>query len=291
MSQRLDIDALRALQAIAVHGGVTRAADQLSLSQSAVSHKIKRLEENLGQNLLNRKAGTPLLSEIGGRLKIYADRILAIHDEALASLSQRNVTGNIRLGITEDTTSDGLARILGRFSRLFPDVEVRTHVTQSLTLQREVEDGQIDLAVMQIFASDVRRDDHLLFEDELCWVKALDLNLSQDKPVPFLAYDDNCFYKKWVLDHGSSEGNRFDIVLRCSSNAGITAGVEAGLGVSIINRRHVTAKMEVLEAGFVPPPEIAYIVRKSPSARSNTVSALADEIVDETRILPQPVAA
>lgn len=287
MNQKLDIDALRALQAIAVHGGVTRAAHHLSLSQSAVSHKIKRLEESLGLNLLVRKAGQPLLSETGSRLKIYADRILAIHDEALASLSKRIITGKIRLGITEDTTSDGLARILGRFTRLFPDIEVRTHVTQSLSLQQELEDSQIDLAVMQVFSSAVRRDDKVLFEDELCWVKGIDFKFDTNKPVPFLAYDDNCFYKKWVMDFASSEGDRFDVVLRCSSNTGIIAGVEAGLGVSIINRRHVTNKMDVIERGFVAPPEIAYIVRTSSSARLSAVSALVSEIVAETLSLPK----
>ena len=65
MSARLDIDALRALQSIVLQGGVTRAAEHLSLSQSAVSHKSKGLEENIGSALLNRKPGAPLLTDTG----------------------------------------------------------------------------------------------------------------------------------------------------------------------------------------------------------------------------------
>ena len=282
MTGRLDIDAMRAFQAIVMHGGVTRAADHLSLSQSAVSHKIKRLEESIDCALLNRKPGAPVLTDAGNRLLGYANRILALHDEALLSLSKRTLVGTIRLGITEDITSSGLAGILGRFTRLFPDVSVRTHVAQSLTLQGEIEDGTIDIAVMQIFATETRPNDTILYEDHLCWAKALEFQLNTGRPIPFLAYDDNCFYRKWMLEHGSPQGHQFKTVLQCTSNAGIIAGVAAGLGVSILNKRHITSAMEVIEGDFVTPPDIAYIVRTSANSKSNAVKALGREIARET---------
>ena len=283
MAHRLDIDALRALQAVVTCGGVTRAADSLALSQSAVSHKIKRLEESIDCSLLNRRAGEALLTEAGERLFHYANRILALHDEALAALSKTALSGKIRLGITEDTTSDGLAAILGRFSRLFPAVSVRTHVAQSLVLQKQLEDGSVDLAVMQIFSKDVRADDLFLYEDELCWVKARDFEVPADRPTPFLSYDDDCFYKVWMLEQGSSEGHRFNTVLQCTSRTGIVAAVEAGLGVTILNKRHMTGAMDLMEADYVKPPGISYVVRKSSKTRSNAVTALATEIARETK--------
>ncbi|MCV0425087.1 MAG: LysR family transcriptional regulator [Roseibium sp.] len=283
MTRRLDIDSLRALQTIAACGGVTRAAEKLSLSQSAVSHKIKRLETSTDCPLLNRRPGAALLTEDGLRLVQYANRILALHDEALAALGKNKMTGKIRLGITEDTTSDGLAAILGRFSRQFPEVAVRTHVSQSLVLQKEIEDRTIDLAVMQIFSEDVRADDLLLYENELCWVKAIDFELPTEAPVPFLSYDDNCFYRHWMLEHGSTCGHRFNTVLQCTSRTGIVAAVEAGLGVTILNRRHISSAMEIIEGDFPTPPRISYIVRQSRHAKSNSVSALANEIARETK--------
>ena len=57
MVERLDIEGLRALLAISTHGGVTRAAEHMALSQPAVSHKIKRLETVLDCELLARRAG------------------------------------------------------------------------------------------------------------------------------------------------------------------------------------------------------------------------------------------
>ena len=79
----LSISALKALSAVADQGGVIRAAEKLALSQSAVSHKIKRLEESLGCVLLNRRAGGPLLTEDGYHLLAYGRRIVSLHDEAV----------------------------------------------------------------------------------------------------------------------------------------------------------------------------------------------------------------
>ncbi len=282
MTGRLDIDALRALQGIVAHGGVTRAAEHLSLSQSAVSHKIKRLEEGIGSELLNRRPGPALLTEEGARLLVYADRIVSLHDEALLSLSKRSLAGNIRMGMTEDMTGSGLSRILGRFARLFPEVYVRTHVAQSLVLQDQLENGQIDLAVMQVFVSDVRPNDMVLYTDHLCWAKAVDMRLDPEKPVPFLSYDDNCFYRQWMLENVASQSRRFQTVLECASNVGILNGIKAGLGVSIISRRHISQGIEEIKDVFSSPPEIAYVVRLSKQPNSPALTSLAREISDES---------
>ena len=143
MNRRLEISALQTLCAVQDHGGVTRASEHLSLSQSAVSHKIKRLESSIDCELLSRRAGAPALTAEGERLVAYARRILALHDEALLSLGKRSLSGKIRLGMTEDTTSSDLSRILGRFTRLHPNISVRTHVRQSLMLERELEHARV----------------------------------------------------------------------------------------------------------------------------------------------------
>lgn len=282
MPIKLDIESLRTLKSVADNGGVTRAARDLSLSQSAVSHKIKRLEDHLGCNLLTRRANAPLLTETGERMLGYANRILAIHDEAAATLDRRPLTGRIRLGMTEDMSSSGLAAILGRFARLFPDVAVRTHVDQSLVLRRQLDSGAIDLAVMQVFESDMLPGDVTLFRNRLCWARALDFRLQDDCPVPFLAYSEDCFYRQWLIEHAPSTGRAFRTVLECSSNAGILAAIEAGLGVSIVNEDHVSPAMTALDSGFPVPPEIVYVARTGSHAESNTVRALVGEIVRES---------
>lgn len=283
MNTKLDIESLRALRCIAEHGGVTRAAAHLSLTQPAVSHKIRRMEDSIGATLLNRRGNGPLLTETGERLLTYAERILSLHDEAVASLGTRRMTGTIRMGMTEDMSSSGLARILSRFSRLFPDVTVTTHVAQSLVLRRQIDEGALDIAVLQLFSEDRETNDAFLFRDRLVWARSQDFNLPSEGAIPFLAYDEDCFYKSWLSEHGSAMGRPFRTVLTCSSNAGLIAAVEAGLGISIINENHVSSSMVVLEDGLPEPPAIDYVVRSSSgNGQDNAVRALVKTIAEES---------
>lgn len=277
--KRLDTEALRTLCAISDHGGVTRAADHLSLSQSAVSHKIKRLEENLGCRLLRRQPGAPLLTEDGTNLLGYARRICALHDEALQSLSKRPLSGHIRLGMTEDVTSSALSRILGRFTRLHPSVTVRSHVRQSLILQRELQQGEIDIAMMQIFASDMKTTDRLLFRDKLHWVKSKDLELDPTRVLPFLAYHPDCFFRHWANDDGNTPACGLETVLECASSAGIASAVEAGLGVALLPARYLTDDMQIIDSLLGEAPDLAYVLRLGDQARSSHLQAFAKEIV------------
>ncbi|GGW34761.1 LysR family transcriptional regulator [Gemmobacter lanyuensis] len=280
-ARRLEIDALRALIAVQDHGGVTRAATALGLTQSAVSHKIKRLEISLDAELLSRRPNAPLFTPAGMDLLGYARRILGIHDEAVLSLSKSPLSGKIALGMTEDTACTDLARILGRFRRLHPEVSVRVQVDMSIRLQAEMAAGALDLAVLQIFRHDLRPTDTLLFEDRLHWVKAPDLPLTPGRPIPFLSFSEDCFYRRWALEMGQDGGEIFETVLDCFSTAGIVTGVVSGLGVALLSGRHLRPDMQVIDHLFPPPPDVAYAIRPARKGRNPAVDALIKEIRDD----------
>ncbi len=280
-ARRLEIDALRALIAVQDHGGVTRAATALGLTQSAVSHKIKRLEISLDAELLSRRPNAPLFTPAGMDLLGYARRILGIHDEAVLSLSKSPLSGKIALGMTEDTACTDLARILGRFRRLHPEVSVRVQVDMSIRLQAEMAAGALDLAVLQIFRHDLRPTDTLLFEDRLHWVKAPDLPLTPGRPIPFLSFSEDCFYRRWALEMGQDGGEIFETVLDCFSTAGIVTGVVSGLGVALLSGRHLRPDMQVIDHLFPLPPDVAYAIRPARKGRNPAVDALIKEIRDD----------
>jgi len=279
---RFDIDVLQALCAIEDFGNVTRAADHLALSQSAVSHKIRRLESRLGHDLLTRRPGNSNFTDEGQRLLGYARRILSLHDEALTNLTRSPMTGQIRLGMTEDTTSGGLARILGRFSRSNPDVNVYIHVGQSRSLDKELAQGEIDLAIMQVFKHELRTNDLILVEDKLHWVASHDFSADNSRAIPFLAFDDDCFYKDWALKNTLPHFFGLRVVLSCASTAGIVSAVSSGLGVALLNERHLTHDMKIVDDQFGPqPPGITYIVRIAKKSKSAAALSLAREIQRE----------
>ena len=283
MAERLEIDAMRALCAIGTSGGVTNAARQLGVSQSAVSHKIKRLERVLDCTLLARQSGGPLFTDAGKRLHDYALRIVNLHDEALSDLGKKNLNGAIRLGMTEDATTSDIAGIVGRFTRLYPSVSVRTRTSQSLNVQAWLQADELDLAMMQVFRADIEPQDQPLFDDTLHWVKSKDYELDLSRPVPFLSFDTNCFYRKWGFSEVLQEGRSFEKVLECPSAAGIQSGVRSGLGIALLNGMHVTEDMEVIEDLFPSPPSITFVARINPKSRSAPVKALVSEIAREFR--------
>jgi len=279
--RRLDIDALRALRAIRQHGGITRAAEALGLTQSAVSHKIKRLETSLDCELLTRRPGAVIFTPAGEELLDYAARILGLHDEALLSLTRTDLAGRILLGLTEDTTCSDLSRILGRFHRLHPQVAVRTKVRMSLVLRAMMERGELDAAIIQVFAHEVRPTDLVLLREDLHWVKAPDLVIPDGGAIPFLSFDDECFYRQWALDIGQDGGALLETVFECTSSAGIVAAVTAGLGVALLSDRHLRPEMEVIRTRLPAPPGLAYVVRRARKTRSPALDSLIAEVESE----------
>jgi DNA-binding transcriptional LysR family regulator len=280
-SRRLEIDALRALSAIRQHGGITRAAVALGLSQSAVSHKIKRLEISLDCDLLSRKSAGPMFTAAGEDLLDYAGRILELHDEALLSLSKTPLAGRLALGLTEDTVCTDLARILGRFRRLHPNVSVRTKVRMSLVLRAMLERGELDAAIVQVFDHEVRPADVVLYREDLHWVKHPDLSLPQDGPIPFLSFDDECFYRQWALDVGQDDAV-LETVFECSSATGIVSAVNAAMGVALLSDRHIQGEMHVVMDRLPRPPALAYVVRRARKSRNPALDSLVGEIERDT---------
>ncbi|MEL6481493.1 MAG: LysR family transcriptional regulator, partial [Pseudomonadota bacterium] len=93
MIRNLDLTALRSLVMVVDTGGVTRAAQQLNLTQSAVSMQLKRLEEALNQPLIDRSGRSLGLTPQGEQMVSYARRLLALNDEALARVTSKDYAG------------------------------------------------------------------------------------------------------------------------------------------------------------------------------------------------------
>ena len=276
MADRLDIDMLRTLKAIHDHGGVTRAAEQLSLSQSAVSHKIRRFEDGIGCQLLRRKPGQELFTSDGKHLVSYAEKIISIHDEALLGINKPTFKGQVRLGITEELVTAGLAKVLGRFGRIYPGVRVRTQVEQSMVLDDLLKKSKIDMSVMQVFEHDVRDDDRVLMKDKLAWVKSIDYELPLNEKIPFIAFDQNCFYRRWAVKELAGSGTKLDVVLECASNEGVCSAILAGMGVALMAERHIRPGMEKLD--LAKAPNIVFVIRTVKNNAADHLLALRDEI-------------
>jgi DNA-binding transcriptional LysR family regulator len=207
----------------------------------------------------------------------YAGRILGLHDEALLSLSKTPLAGRLLLGLTEDTACTDLARILGRFKRIHPNVVVRAKVRMSLVLRAMLEGGELDAAIVQVFSHEVRPSDVVLYREGLHWVKHPELAVRRDEPIPFLSFDDDCFYRQWALDIGQ-ENAVLETVFECSSAAGIVCAVNATMGVALLSDRHIRGDMQIMTDHLPAPPSLAYVVRRARKARNSALDSLITEI-------------
>ena len=289
MTAIFDIDTMRALTTIAETGGVTPAARKLNLSQSAVSHKIKRLEQRLNRNLFTRVDGKLRFNRDGERLLDYARRLVRLHDEAHASFHQSDLSGGLRLGITEDITAPNMAQILSNFSNSFPNVELTSRVAHSPQLTDWLEQGEIDMALIEVFESQVRYNDVPLGRQSVVWLQAEDF-IIEDGPIPYVTYHDACFYKAWAEQALEQQSRRLRVVFECPSLDGMVNAVRNGLGIGLVNFNVLEQRLGgrigerglVIERNLLPqPPPIQHVARFAPGLPTEQMDKLLELIKQE----------
>lgn len=135
--------------AVAHAGSLTVAAQQVNVSQPALSVAVTQVETHLGRKLFLRRKGVPVMLTGFGRL-FLADAEALLADAARledpGALGRRRLA-RITLGIFEDLAPTYLAPLLRRLREAFPDIEIRTRVASFETLAEAVPAGQIDLAL------------------------------------------------------------------------------------------------------------------------------------------------
>ena len=144
-----DLELLRSFVSVVDAGGFTRAGERVHRTQSTVSQQIKRLEEDVGQPLLIRSGKDVTPTEAGERLLSYARRLLALAEEARDVVARPGNEGAIRLGVPEDFAAYRLAKLLAAFSRSHPALRLDVRADQSVNLKRDLERGELDLALFK----------------------------------------------------------------------------------------------------------------------------------------------
>jgi len=146
---------LRQLQyfvAVAEQGSVTRAAQNLSISQSSVTEALKELESDLGVELFDRHPRGLSITHNGHQFLRHATKILATVSDARTSFSgQQNASGGtLNIGVTSLVAGYVLSDLLARYRRVCPGVEVSAIEDNGGYLEHLLVGGELDVAVMVI---------------------------------------------------------------------------------------------------------------------------------------------
>ncbi len=231
----LDLDLLRGFVAVAERGGFTAAGAALGLTQSAVSLKVKRLEELLGKPVLERLPRGVALTREGETLIGYARRMLALNDEAVRRMVAAPVTGRLRLGVADHFVPRNLAPMLAGFARDYPALLLEVEVGRSHELRAAMERGALDLVIGK------RRDGEtagrLVFTEDIVWVAAPGFAPPPERPLPLAMLPQGCMFRERALAALARAGLAYEVVYTSASLLGVAAAAQAGFALTVLGRQ------------------------------------------------------
>jgi DNA-binding transcriptional LysR family regulator len=235
---------LRLFEAVARLNSFTRAAEEIHLSQPAVSIQVKRLEENVGLALFEHVGKRITLTEAGRALYSASRDILgrlAELDVAISSLSGE-VAGTLR--VTAVTSAKYfLPHLLGAFIRRYPEVEPKLMVANRASLMERVADNEDDLYVMGHVSEEQDVEEYPFLENIISVVASPDHPLANSHKISlrrlteerFLVREIGSGNRKVVEEHFKEHGLAINPCMELGSAEAIKQGVMAGLGISALS--------------------------------------------------------
>jgi DNA-binding transcriptional LysR family regulator len=145
----MDLQRLQTFRTVAALMNFNQAAEVLHCSQSTVSAQIKTLENEIGILLFKRIGKSIRLTEAGVKMLIYADKLLAIKEEAVAEVTGRNkTTGLLTIRMPQTVATHYLPSILCDYQPRFPGMRLDITSCAMHSLEKELRIGTVDLAFL-----------------------------------------------------------------------------------------------------------------------------------------------
>lgn len=275
----IDLDLLQAVVAFADTGSCKAAAKVIHRSQSAVSIKLKKLEEDLGATVFTRTGRAISLNERGKDMVADARRILWISGQLVERAKSPGLSGAVRLGLPDDYTSL-LGPFLSRFSDEFPSANLDLHCAPTAQLKPMLERGELDLSILS-FETDTK-EGFVLQRQPVHWFCSRTNDLHDRRPLPLALFPEGCIFRKWILAALTQMDREYRIVCTSPNTAALQAVVQAGLAVSAFPRSDIPSGSRLLgvDDGFPELSEVTIMLCMSPVLRDDRQSALARGLRD-----------
>lgn len=226
--RNLDLATLRSLVAVADAGGVTRAAGFLHLTQSAVSMQLKRLEDLLDVQLLDRSGRTIAFTASGHQLLGYARRMVAMNDEIVTRLTAPEYAGTLRLGVPHDIVYPAIPQVLKQFNALYPAIRILLESCHTLTLKEMFAKGECDVILTTETA--LGAGGRTLARRPLHWIGAQGGAAWRQRPLT-IAYGRLCTFRPLVVAALDAAEIPWHMMLETDNDSAIHATVSADLAV------------------------------------------------------------
>lgn len=285
-----DLDVLRTFVTGVDMGSFAKAADRLGRSTSAVSAQLKKLEEQLGMPVLRKEGRGMVTTPAGESLLGYARRLLDLNDEAANAVRGAELAGSVRLGIQQDFGEQMLTEVLGRFTRVHPQVRIEARVARNVELMDLLDSGKLDLALAwdggtaAPHAVDVGRL-------PMRWIGPADdsrLDIAHAdaarEPLPLVMMDAPCIMRSAATRALDEAGIPWRIAFTSPGLSGVWAAAAAGLGVTVRTGMGLPSSLRLLDAAGLPPlPQVGLRLHRAEAELDAPAQRLHDIVLQALR--------
>ena len=253
----MDTRQLAAFCAVVERSSFSQAADQLGVTQTAVSLQIRSLEQRLGRQLLDRSGRRVEPTEAGRRLYASAQRLLAAEEHLLEDLDADDegaITGTLELGASTGPGGTVVPLLLCDFQEQHPDVRVRLTVSDTQTVVDRVGDRELEFGIVGAG----RRHRGVAFEpffrDEVVLACPSDhrfagktISLDDLKGEKLIVMQEGAGVRQVIEDELRKAGMRLrdlDVRLELGLQESVRSAVVAGHGIAFISRLAIEADLD-----------------------------------------------
>jgi DNA-binding transcriptional LysR family regulator len=239
----MDLSDLMIFSAVVREGGVTRAAGRLHRVQSNVTTRIRQLEEDLAVPLFIREGKRLHLAPAGQILLGYAERLLALADEARGAVRDAKPRGTFRLGAMESTAAVRLPGLLSEYHRRHPGVVLELRTGNPQVLGGAILAGDLDAALVAEPIADAPFEKAFAFDEELVIVAPANhppIGRKGGLPRTIIVFEHGCPHRKRLEDWYASRQEMPERTIELASYHAMLGCVVAGMGISLIPKSVLT---------------------------------------------------
>ncbi len=281
--------------AVSKHLSFTRAAEELCLTQPAVSMQVKQLENQLEVPLFEQLGKRIYLTDAGEEVYHYSKVIAQQLEEletVLANLKGLN-QGKLRISVAS-TANYFAPTLLGTFCQRYPGVTVSLDVTNRQTLLKQLAENEVDMVVMGQPPTDMDLEAGAFMENPLVIVAPTGHALASEPRVPLKRLEQEIFLVRELGSGTRSAMERFfqergihiQTGMEVGSNEAIKQSVQAGLGLGLLSRDTVEMELSldrltILDVEDFPILRHWYVVHRSGKRLSVVAQAFKDFLLNE----------
>ena len=252
----VNLELYRVFYTVAKCGSLTRAAEELYISQPAVSQSIKQLESQLGVSLFNRTHRGMELSAQGGKVIFHkVEEALGLFNEAQVMLSQINgsATGTIRIGASDTIFQYVLAEKIVEFRKQYPAVKIELVSDYSPKTLEDLKSGAIDVAfvnlpiqvdeALTLYGNFKRLTDVFIVGAGYGDLAEHSLSISRLKKYPLITLGKDTVATKALNGFLSSQGIELSPSIEVGSFELMKRLVASGMGIGVMPKEYAEAEL------------------------------------------------